>query len=73
MTAARENVIHLPRTPEEKVNDDTASEISYASDKRAPDPTRSILNISEAWIADHAKHVTRMLPGGMFVMGKISF
>lgn len=32
---------------------------------------RTLLTVSEAWVADHAKHVTRMLPGGMFVQGNI--
>ncbi|XP_072940498.1 protein odr-4 homolog [Epargyreus clarus] len=66
VTNARENVIHLARTPEEKVSD-TASDTSYVSEK--PDVVRNLLGVSEAWVADHAKHVTRMLPGGMFVQG----
>lgn len=40
--------------------------------KKAPDtnvPIKKIENISEFWIADHAKHATRMLPGGMYVLG----
>ncbi|XP_075970610.1 protein odr-4 homolog [Anticarsia gemmatalis] len=64
-TAARENVIHLARTPEEKLSD--SSETSYTSDKT--ESMRTLLQVSEAWVADHAKHVTRMLPGGMFVQG----
>ncbi|CAK1553679.1 unnamed protein product [Leptosia nina] len=65
VTNSRENVIHLARTPEEKT--DTSSEASYTSEK--PEARRSLLGISETWVADHAKHVTRMLPGGMFVQG----
>ncbi|XP_041976537.1 protein odr-4 homolog [Aricia agestis] len=64
ITEARENVIHLARTPEEK--SDTDSEQSYTSEKT---PIKNLSGVSEAWVADHAKHVTRMLPGGMFVMG----
>lgn len=65
-TSARENVIHLARTPEEK-GSDSASEVSYSSDKT--DLLKNLLSVSDAWVADHAKHVTRMLPGGMFVQG----
>ncbi|KAL0892153.1 hypothetical protein ABMA27_015350 [Loxostege sticticalis] len=65
-TSARENVIHLARTPDEK-GSDSASEVSYSSDKT--DLLKNLLSVSDAWVADHAKHVTRMLPGGMFVQG----
>lgn len=65
-TSTRENVIHLARTPEEKSSENT-SEASYNLDK--PESSKTLLNISEAWVADHARHVTRMLPGGMFVQG----
>lgn len=58
-------MIHLARTPEEK-GADTGSETSYVSDKTE---VRNLMGVSEAWVADHAKHVTRMLPGGMFVQG----
>ncbi|XP_039749143.1 protein odr-4 homolog [Pararge aegeria] len=66
ITEARENIIHLARTPEEK-SSESSSEASYASDK--PESARNLLGVSEAWVADHAKHVTRMLPGGIFVQG----
>ncbi|XP_013187405.2 protein odr-4 homolog [Amyelois transitella] len=66
-TTARENVIHLARTPEEKASD-TGSESSFGTSKEV-DFNKTLLEISEAWVADHAKHVTRMLPGGMFVQG----
>ncbi|XP_053602314.1 protein odr-4 homolog [Plodia interpunctella] len=61
-TNTKENIIHLARTPEEK-----ASETSVGSESTLVAET--LLSISEAWVADHAKHVTRMLPGGMFVQG----
>lgn len=64
---ARESVIHLARTPEEKTLD-TASEASYPPDQSHYE--ENLMGVSEAWVADHAKHVTRMLPGGMFVQGK---
>ncbi|KAI8428903.1 hypothetical protein MSG28_007536 [Choristoneura fumiferana] len=65
-TAARENVIHLARTPEEK-SPETVSDNSFSSDKT--ETVKNLSGVSEAWVADHAKHVTRMLPGGMFVQG----
>ncbi|CAH0627106.1 unnamed protein product [Chrysodeixis includens] len=64
-TSARENVIHLARTPDEK-SSESASETSYPLDK--PE-SKTLDSVSEAWVADHAKHVTRMLPGGLFVQG----
>lgn len=64
-TAARENVIHLARTPEEK-SPETVSD-SFSTDKT--ETVKNLSGVSEAWVADHAKHVTRMLPGGMFVQG----
>ncbi|GBP04393.1 Protein odr-4 homolog [Eumeta japonica] len=64
----RENIIHLTRTPDEKVIDNTSSDGSYSSSETA-EPLKNLLAVSEAWVADHAKHVTRMLPGGMFVQG----
>ncbi|XP_066260013.1 protein odr-4 homolog [Euwallacea similis] len=30
---------------------------------------RSIQEVNESWVADHAKQATRMLPGGMYVLG----
>lgn len=30
---------------------------------------KTILEVNEKWVADHARHVTRMLSGGMFVLG----
>ncbi|XP_050342461.1 protein odr-4 homolog [Nymphalis io] len=66
ITDARENIIHLARTPDDKTAD-TVSEESYDSQKS--ESVRNLLGVSEAWVADHAKHVTRMLPGGMFVQG----
>ncbi|CAB3221441.1 unnamed protein product [Arctia plantaginis] len=68
-TTARDNVIHLARTPEEK-QVDNVSENTYSVDMpNQVETVRTLLTVSEAWVADHAKHVTRMLPGGMFVQG----
>lgn len=56
----------MARTPEEK-GSENVSESSYQIDKM--EPVKTLLGVSEVWVADHAKHVTRMLPGGMFVQG----
>lgn len=50
---------------------ENTSESSYESDKTLS--VQTLLDVSEAWVADHAKHVTRMLPGGMFVHGNYLF
>lgn len=57
----------MARTPEEKAVD-SGSETSYSPDQRNNEG--NLAGVSEAWVADHANHVTRMLPGGMFVQGK---
>ncbi|XP_077283826.1 protein odr-4 homolog isoform X2 [Arctopsyche grandis] len=66
-------VIHFARTPEDKHADTPDSGLSSdIDDSPTPEDTNNlnnVLEISENWIADHAKHVTRMLPGGMFVLG----
>lgn len=67
-SSVRENVIHLARTPEEKGSD--GSDSSYPLDKL--EPAKTLSGVSEGWVADHAKHVTRMLPGGMYVQGMLS-
>ncbi|KAJ2947010.1 hypothetical protein O0L34_g16354 [Tuta absoluta] len=62
---SRETVIHLARTPDEK-GSNSPLEKSFSMDDVLQ---QDLLGVSEAWVADHAKHVTRMLPGGMFVLG----
>ncbi|KAL0271848.1 UNVERIFIED_CONTAM: hypothetical protein PYX00_008814 [Menopon gallinae] len=60
---SKDYVIHLARTPEER-------------DKLIESPTsiqaltfKTVKDIHESVIADHAKHVTRMLPGGFCILG----
>ncbi|XP_013141113.1 PREDICTED: protein odr-4 homolog [Papilio polytes] len=67
ITDARENVIHIARTPEEKGGEAISNDSSFVLEKQ--EQAKNLLGVSEAWVADHAKHVTRMLPGGMFVLG----
>lgn len=58
----------MARTPEVKSLDSGGSETSYSPVQS--DNDGNLIGVSETWVADHAKHVTRMLPGGMFVQGK---
>lgn len=55
----------MARTPQEKSTEND-SENNFTS---AENIFVNISEISETWVADHAVHVTRMLPGGMFVQG----
>ncbi|KAK9739844.1 Odorant response abnormal 4-like [Popillia japonica] len=55
----RDYVIHFAKTP------------PCDEDKQSlkVKPVRSINDYLDVWVADHAKHATRMLPGGMYVLG----
>uniref|UniRef100_A0A6M2DFX0 Putative olfactory receptor 4-like protein n=1 Tax=Xenopsylla cheopis TaxID=163159 RepID=A0A6M2DFX0_XENCH len=66
-------IIHLARTPETKVtnedyNENESIKISAVSHKKK-NFNKSLSAISDNWIANHALYTTRMLPGGMFVLG----
>ncbi|XP_049793998.1 protein odr-4 homolog [Schistocerca nitens] len=65
----RDYVIHLARTPRPANKDET--EDTPDERKRPSDHVviKSFKDLQEHWIAEHAKHVTRMLPGGFSVMG----
>lgn len=59
---SKDYVIHFAKTPPYQSEDQ----------KKEGLPAKQIKNISEVnekWVADHARHATRMLPGGMFVLG----
>ncbi|XP_067000266.2 protein odr-4 homolog [Anabrus simplex] len=71
-TENRDYVVHLARTPRTSskgTKDDTSDSIESQTSIVEPSPIKSISDIQESCVADHAKHVTRMLPGGMFVLG----
>ncbi|KAK6617530.1 hypothetical protein RUM44_005118 [Polyplax serrata] len=55
-TYTKEYVVLLVRTQEQ-------------SDANVPMKLRSVKEIKESSIADHAKNVTKMLPGGMWILG----
>ncbi|XP_018318920.1 protein odr-4 homolog isoform X2 [Agrilus planipennis] len=62
-STGKDFIIHLARTPLGQC--DTAAKKSITPVK----PVKHINEVSESVVADHAKHATRMLPGGMFVLG----
>lgn len=66
----RDYVIHLARTPlpsEKTVTD--GSDLNENASKLQRRSVDKLTDIQEMWLADHAKQVTRMLPGGMWVLG----
>lgn len=66
----RDYVIHLARTPlpsEKTVTD--GSDLNENASKLQRKSVSKLTDIQEIWLADHAKQVTRMLPGGMWVLG----
>ncbi|KAJ8944509.1 hypothetical protein NQ318_011767 [Aromia moschata] len=58
----KDYVIHLAKTPPFQTDEDKAAGCS-------PKQPGSISEFNESWIADHARQATRMLPGGMYVLG----
>ncbi|XP_015509510.2 protein odr-4 homolog [Neodiprion lecontei] len=72
-TAQKDFVVHLARTPPPAAKDVIEESLISSASNTQPEPGRkyikSINDIPETWVADHAKHVTRMLPGGMWVLG----
>ncbi|XP_074103502.1 protein odr-4 homolog [Cotesia typhae] len=66
-------VIHLARTPppaSKDVIEETLIGSTTSLHQESPVQfIKSIKDVPSSWVADHAKHVTRMLPGGMWVLG----
>ncbi|KAF5294076.1 hypothetical protein FQA39_LY13550 [Lamprigera yunnana] len=54
-TPTKDYIVHFARTP-------LQNELGEKAVKK-------IADLSEIWIADHARHATRMLPGGMYILG----
>ncbi|XP_033343440.1 protein odr-4 homolog [Bombus vosnesenskii] len=70
----KDYIVHLAKTPpplgknvveETLLSSTTKSEQNTATENHI----KAVKDIPESWVADHAKHVTRMLPGGMRVLG----
>ncbi|XP_071455239.1 protein odr-4 homolog [Hetaerina americana] len=70
----RDYIVHFARTPRPAKEDieEESIETNPFGDKEketTEKPITSMKDLEENWVADHAKHVTRMLPGGMWVLG----
>ncbi|XP_022909942.2 protein odr-4 homolog [Onthophagus taurus] len=59
-SSTKDYIIHFAKTP--PCEEDSKSNIKLKEIK-------SINDVFDVWVADHAKHATRMLPGGMYVLG----
>jgi len=78
-TAQKDYVVHIARTPdpvedeahEETIDDDNdvdggAKDTGSANKLRTP---KSFTELDDQWVLVHAKQVTRMLPGGLNIVG----
>ncbi|RUS79338.1 hypothetical protein EGW08_012892 [Elysia chlorotica] len=76
LTNQKDYVVHLARTPdpvedevsEENVDEDTGDAAVLTKKPKAVRPA-SLEQLDEKWVSTHAKQVTRMLPGGLNVVG----
>ncbi|XP_066586550.1 protein odr-4 homolog [Prorops nasuta] len=69
----KDYVVHLTKSPPpapKNVVEETAQLSGIALSNEINDVyIKSIKDIPANWLADHAKHVIRMLPGGMYILG----
>ncbi|XP_033331696.1 protein odr-4 homolog isoform X1 [Megalopta genalis] len=69
----KDYIVHLAKTPlpvgKNVVEETLITSKPNAQQKDVESCIKSVKDINESWVADHAKHVTRMLPGGMQVLG----
>ncbi|XP_024886806.1 protein odr-4 homolog [Temnothorax curvispinosus] len=69
----KDYIVHLAKTPpplsKNVVEETLIGSSAPAEQDVANTYIRSVKDIPMSWVADHAKHVTRMLPGGMWVLG----
>ncbi|KAJ8669081.1 hypothetical protein QAD02_000340 [Eretmocerus hayati] len=72
-TAQKDFVIHLaktlPASNAEVVEEPLLTPVTETPKDTSEDYIKSVKDIDINLVADHAKHVTRMLPGGMSVLG----
>ncbi|XP_017760442.1 PREDICTED: protein odr-4 homolog [Eufriesea mexicana] len=66
-------IVHLAKTPpplgKNVVEETLLSSTTKSEQNTTENHIKSVKDIPVSWVADHAKHVTRMLPGGMRVLG----
>ncbi|EFN83762.1 protein odr-4 homolog [Harpegnathos saltator] len=69
----KDYIVHLAKTPPplaKNIVEETLISYTTTAEQDAADIyIKSVKDIPMSWVADHAKHVTRMLPGGMWVLG----
>ncbi|XP_076752442.1 protein odr-4 homolog [Xylocopa sonorina] len=69
----KDYIVHLAKTPpplsKNVVEESLLSSTTNSEQNSTENHIKSVKDIPESWVADHAKHVTRMLPGGMRVLG----
>ncbi|KYN15149.1 PREDICTED: protein odr-4 homolog [Trachymyrmex cornetzi] len=69
----KDYIVHLAKTPPpltKNVVEETLISSTVSTEQDVANIyIRSVKDIPMSWVADHAKHVTRMLPGGMWVLG----
>ncbi|XP_011303710.1 protein odr-4 homolog [Fopius arisanus] len=72
-TDQRDYVIHLARTPppapKDVIEETLIGSTTNIQQESPVKLTKSVKDVPSSWVADHALHVTRMLPGGMWVLG----
>ncbi|XP_014210147.1 protein odr-4 homolog [Copidosoma floridanum] len=71
-TEQKDYVVHLARTlpaSNNKVVEENLIKTTHAVQNTAKSEIKSISDVDVNLVADHAKHVTRMLPGGMQILG----
>ncbi|CAL1547620.1 unnamed protein product [Lymnaea stagnalis] len=77
LTAQRDYVVHIVRTPdpvedevsEENGDDDSGDAVKSFKKNPALERPGSLEQLDEKWVSTHAKQVSRMLPGGLNVIG----
>ncbi|KAG7188289.1 hypothetical protein KM043_007952 [Ampulex compressa] len=69
----KDYIVHLAKTPppltKDVVEETILSSTTNAQQSVSDNYIKTVKDVQENWVADHAKHVTRMLPGCMWVLG----
>ncbi|XP_076247256.1 protein odr-4 homolog [Calliopsis andreniformis] len=72
-TGQKDYIVHLAKTPpplcKNVVEEILITSVTNSQQDTAESSIKTVKDIPESWVADHAIHVTRMLPGGMRVLG----
>lgn len=72
-TSQRDIIIHITPTPDkeefDRENDNVLDDDRNKNEKSKPSKKFKEYELDEAWICQHARQVTRMLPGGLDVLG----